>query len=120
MYKVYKKNIIYIYRMEFTQEDYKRIIEKYQKNKKSQREYYHNVRKHNEDFKTKNKERATKYYNENKDKYKENYTKKQELIKSRNLYNYYRKKDKVETFEKNHKEKYDLLIERGIITPTKA
>ena len=38
MYKVYKKNIIYIYRrMEFTTEDYKRIIEKYKNNKKTQK-----------------------------------------------------------------------------------
>ena len=37
--------------MEFSEDDFKRIIEKYQNNKKTQREYYHNVRKHNDDFK---------------------------------------------------------------------
>ena len=118
MYKVYKKNIIYIYRrMEFTTEDYKRIIEKYQNNKKTQREYYHKVRKNNEDFKNKNKERSNNYYNNNKEKYKENYVKKQEYVKSRNLYNYYKKRDNLDVFKEKHPEKYDLLVERKVITP---
>ncbi len=106
--------------MEFTEEDYKRIIDKYHQNKKSQREYYHNVRKHNEDFKNKNKQRASKYYEDNKEKYKENYVKKQELVKSRNLFNYYKKKEDIDTFKEKHKVKYDLLVERGIITPMKV
>ena len=102
--------------MSFTNEEINIMMKKYTETKKTQRDYYHNVRKHNEEFKNKNKERATKYYNDNKEKSREKYIKDKEFISSRNLYNYYRKNNKVDVFEKNHKVKYDLLVSRNVIT----
>ena len=62
----------------------------------------------------KNRERAKEHYNNNKEEKKEKYESDKEFLKSRSLYNYYKKVDKVNKFEEKYPDKVHMLKIRGV------
>ena len=50
-----------------------------------------------------------------KDKKKEKYNENKDFIKAKNLYHYYVKKEKVDSFKEKHEDKFNLLKERNLI-----
>ena len=68
--------------MELTAEEISHIIENYKKKRDREKTYYHSVKKTNEEFIQKNRERATKHYAENKDKKLEKYQQNKEFFRA--------------------------------------
>lgn len=102
--------------MDLTAEQIARILTNYKNKRIRENKYYHEVSKNNEDFKKKNRERAKNHYeNGYKEKKKENYNQNKELLKNKSLYNYYKKKDKIDVFKEKHSEKFQYLVEKGFI-----
>jgi hypothetical protein len=101
--------------MELTAEEISHIIENYKKKRDREKTYYHNVKKIDEEFIKKNRERATKHYAENKDKKLEKYQQNKEFLSARQLFYYYRKNKSVEDFQSKHPDKYTMLKNRGAI-----
>ena len=56
---------------------------------------------------------TNQHYDLNKDRYKEKYENKKELLKARNSYYYYHKKDDMETFRTKYPDRYELLVNDG-------
>jgi hypothetical protein len=102
--------------MDLTAEQIARVLTNYKKKRERETKYYHEVTKNKEDFKVKNRERAKAHYeNGYKEKKKEKYEKDKEFIKTKSLYNYYKRKDNIEKFKEKHEEKYKMLVEKGVI-----
>ena len=99
---------------QFNDEQIKQILNQYAKKRNREKNYYHDNNKDNEEFQIKNRERAKKHYQENKEKKKEKYDNNKEFLKSRQLYYYYRKNDKLDVFQEKYQDKVDLLKKRGI------
>ena len=38
-----------------------------------------------------------------------------EFVKARSLYNYYKKRDKIDTFKEKHEDKYKILTDKGYL-----
>jgi hypothetical protein len=102
--------------MDLTAEQIARILTNYKNKRIRETKYYHEVTKNKEEFKIKNRERAkAHYYNGYKDKKKENYLNNKDFIKTKSLYNYYKRNDKIEIFKDKHEDKYKMLLEKGFI-----
>jgi hypothetical protein len=102
--------------MDLTAEQIAKILTNYKNKRIRENKYYHEVSKNNEDFKNKNRERAKNHYhNGYKEKKKNNYNENKELMKNKSLFNYYKKKDKIDLFKEKHEEKYQYLIDKGFI-----
>ena len=102
--------------MDLTSEQIERILSNYKNKRQRENKYYHDVTKNKEEFKLKNRQRAKAHYeNGYKDKKKEKYQINKELLKSKSLFNYYRKNDKLDIFKEKHEEKYKMLIDKGFI-----
>jgi len=100
---------------ELNESQIQNILKAYKKKRESEIKHYHNVLKNDENFKKKNRERAKKWYENNKDKRKEYYDTNKDFHNAKTLYKYHLKKDNLEYFKLKHKEKYDLLIDKGFI-----
>jgi len=87
-----------------------KILKAYEQKRDREKQYYQEVKKHDEEFIKKNRERAKMHYEVNKDKRKEKYDKNKELNQIKSLYRYYKKKDKIEDFKDKHPEKYTTLL----------
>ena len=102
--------------MDMTAEQIAKVLTNYKNKRIRENNYYHNVTKDKDEFKIKNRERAKAHYNNGyKDKKKENYANNRDLIKTKSLYNYYKKKDNIDKFKEKHQDKYDMLVEKGVI-----
>lgn len=102
--------------MDLTAEQIARILTNYKNKRTRENKYYHEVTKNKEEFKIKNRERAKAHYqNGYKEKKKENYSNNKELLKTKSLFNYYKRNDKIEIFKEKHEEKYKMLVEKGVI-----
>jgi len=102
--------------MDLTAEQIARFLTNYKKKRIRETNYYHNTTKHKEEFKLKNRQRAKDHYeNGYKEKKKENYSNNKELLKTKSLYNYYKKKDMVDKFKEKHEDKYKMLFDKGVI-----
>lgn len=102
--------------MDLTATQIARVLTNYKNKRIRENNYYHNVTKDKEEFKIKNRERAKAHYNNGyKDKKKENYANNRDLIKTKSLYNYYKKTDNIDKFKEKHQDKYDMLVEKGVI-----
>jgi len=100
--------------MDLTAEQIARVLTNYKKKRERESRYYHEVKKNNDDFKIKNRERAKAHYqNGYKEKKKEKYEKEKDIIKTKALFNYYKKNNKIDTFKEKHEEKYQMLIDIG-------
>jgi hypothetical protein len=102
--------------MDLTADQIARILTNYKNKRERENKYYHEVTKNKEEFKIKNRERAKAHYqNGYKDKKKENYNANKDLLKTKSLFNYYKRKDKIESFKEKHEDKYKMLVEKGFI-----
>ena len=102
--------------MDLTEEQIAKVLTNYKNKRNRENKYYHEVTKNKEDFKIKNRERAKNHYdNGYKEKKRENYVNNRDVIKNKSLYNYYKRNDKLEVFKDKHKDKYDMLSEKGLI-----
>jgi hypothetical protein len=102
--------------MDLTATQIARVLTNYKNKRIRENNYYHNVTKDKDEFKIKNRERAKAHYNNGyKDKKKENYANNRDLIKTKSLYNYYKKTDNIDKFKEKHQDKYDMLVEKGVI-----
>jgi len=102
--------------MDLTEEQISKILENYKNKRIRENKYYHEVTKNNEDFIKKNRERAKNHYhNGYKEKKKNNYNDNKEIMKNKSLYNYYKRNDKIEIFKERHKDKYENLMDKGLI-----
>ncbi len=100
--------------MDLTEAQIAKILTDYKKKRERENKYYHEVSKHNEEFKAKNRERAKNHYHTKGKEMKSNqYQENKEFVKARTLYNYYKKKDKIDTFKEKHEEKCKILQEKG-------
>ena len=92
-----------------TDEQINKILSDYKKKQQREKDYYHKVAKHDDDFKLKNRARAKAHYEKNKEVKKEKYKNNTDFLKAKSLYNYYKKNERVEDFKTKHSEKYDLI-----------
>ena len=89
-----------------------KILIQYKNKREREKERYDQI-KDTEDFKNYNRNKSKLHYENNKDMYKERYENKKELLKARNSYYYYKKKNDMEGFQKKHPERYELLLIGG-------
>ena len=102
--------------MDLTPEQIARVLTNYKNKRERENKYYHEVTKNKEEFRIKNRERAKNHYqNGYKEKKKENYNNNKEFLKTKSLFNYYKKNDKIDVFKSKHEDKYKMLLEKGVI-----
>ncbi len=100
--------------MDLTEKQIEKVLTDYKKKRERENKYYHEVSKHNEEFKSKNRERAKNHYHKKgKDMKKNQYEDNKEFVKARSLYNYYKKNNNLEKFKEKHECKCKILIEKG-------
>ena len=100
--------------MDLTESQIEKILTDYKKKRERENKYYHEVSKHDEEFKAKNRERAKNHYHsKGKDMKSNQYQENKEFVKARSLYNYYKKRDKLDVFKEKHEEKCKILEEKG-------
>jgi len=101
--------------MDLTEAQIAKVLIDYKKKRERENKYYHEVKKHDEEFKAKNRERAKNHYHKvGKDMKCNQYQNNKEFVKARSLYNYYNKNNNLEKFKEKHQEKCKILAERGI------
>ena len=87
----------------YSDEQINKILTNYKNKRERENKYDHEVTKHNEDSKMKNRERARAHYHRiGKDMKKDNYENNKEMRKAKALYNYYKKNDKIDLFIEKH------------------
>jgi short subunit dehydrogenase-like uncharacterized protein len=96
--------------MNYTDNEIKSIIEKYEKSKKYNKEYYHKKYKGDDDFRENRRQRAKEYYLQNPQKKKEYYEKTKERQNTLNNWRYAVSVGKEDRFKK----KYSLLYDKYI------
>ena len=101
--------------MELSQEQIDIIIQNYKKKRHREKEYYHKVKKTDEEFILKNRERAKNHYEAHKETKSILYQKNKDFLSSRQLYYYYKRKDNLKTFETKHPLKYQIMVNKGYI-----
>ncbi len=92
------------------------VLLKYKNKRNREKKYYNEVLKNNDNFKIKNKLNSATWYSNNKDKKKDYYLNNKEEIKLKSQFNYYKKNDKLQILKNKYPEKYDLMVEKGLIT----
>ena len=98
----------------FTEEQIQHILKLYKQNKEKNKANYEKV-KDTEEFKTKNRQRAKEHYHNNKHLKQNHYMVNKELIKARNSYRYYMKRDRVEEFKEKYPLRYEKLVHSNYI-----
>jgi len=102
--------------MDLTAEQIARLLTNYKNKRIRENKYYHEVTKNKEEFKIKNRERAkAHYHNGYKEKKRENYSNNKDVLQMKSLYNYYKRKDKIDIFKEKHEDKFKMLSEKGLI-----
>ena len=94
-----------------------KLLSNYKKKKEYDYQIYHNEKKLNPEFMKKNRERANKHYHNNKLERKEYYEKNKDLHKCKNLYYYYKNRDRLEEFKDKYEDKYNILVSMEFIKP---
>ena len=101
--------------IDFTEQEISDILEKYKNKKKRDKERYDKI-KDTEEFKTKNRENAKKYYDKmGKDEKQKYYNENKEYIKIRNKFYYYKKRDRIQHFINQFPNEYELLVKKKYI-----
>lgn len=99
---------------EYTETQINKILTDYKNRRLRDKMRYENI-KDDEEFKIKNRQRAKLHYEKNKDKRKEKYIENNDLMKARNSYYYYKKKDKLDVLETKFPDRWNLLVNNGYI-----
>jgi len=95
--------------MTFDDQQINKILNQYKKTRERERKYYHEVKKTNEDFVNKNRERAKNHYETNKENKKQEYQEKKDFYKCKSLYYYYKRNGKSEDFSTKFPDKMEIL-----------
>ncbi len=101
--------------MDLTDEQIQKIIEQHKRRRAYDKERYHAVLKNDTAFVEKNRERARKHYEENAQKKLDNYAQNKDYLSARASYRYYMKTNRAELFKDKHPDKYQILVDRGVI-----
>ena len=102
--------------MEYSSAQIEQILKSYKMKREREIKYYHEVKKFDEEYINKNRERAKKHYqNGYKEKKKEYYESNKVLMNAKASYKYYVKNDKVDKFKEKYNDRYELLINSGFI-----
>ncbi len=101
--------------MDFTEEEIQKILLKYKKSIKYNKDKYHNERKFDENFMEKNRMRAKDHYKRNKDQKLEYYKKNKEELNMKQRYRYYKKMDRIEKFQEKFPNDFKRLTDIGFI-----
>lgn len=99
-----------------TDEYIQKLVTDHKKKLQYHRDRYNTIRKHDETFMKKNRDRAKVHYENNKEKKKEYYESNKVLMNAKASYKYYLKNDKVDKFKEKYNDRYELLINSGFIT----
>ena len=91
------------------------VLLKYKNKRNREKKYYDEVLKNNDNFKIKNKQNSKLWYENNKDKKKEYYLNNKEDLKLKNQLYYYKKNDKLDILKTKYPDKYDLMVDKGLI-----
>ena len=97
-----------------TSEQIEKILNNYKAKKEREHKYYHAVKKTDENFIQKNRERAKAHYSNNKHVKKEKYEADKDYLRAKSLYNYYKKQGTLEKFSEKHPEKDKMIKQRGV------
>jgi len=100
---------------EFTESQINKILSDYKNRRIRDRMRYETI-KDDTEFKIKNRQRAKLHYEQNKDKRKEKYIENNDLMKARNSYYYYKKKDKLDILQSKYPDRWQLLLDKGYIS----
>lgn len=95
--------------MEYSDEQIQHILNSYKCRREKDKINYEK-KKINPEFVEKNRQRAREHYQLTKEKRKINYIQTKELQQAKSCYHYYKKLDKLDTFQDKHPEKYEKLI----------
>lgn len=98
--------------MEYSENEIQHILKLYKQRREKDKERYDKI-KDTEEFKIKNRQRASEHYHKNKQTKKDSYQKNKEFIKCRNSYNYYAKLNREEEFKKKFPDKYLTLVDHN-------
>lgn len=93
-----------------------KIIEQFKKKKANEYYNYHNKYKLDEKYMIKNKQRAKEHYDNNKEKRANEYSRNKEFLKARSSYNYYKKTNNLDKFQKKFPDRVKLLKEHANLT----
>ena len=93
--------------------DINKLVRQYKTMREREHKYYHEVRKNDEAFIMKNRERAKNHYLSNKDKKKTEYDQNPEFYKHKALYYYYKRNGKTDTFKEKFPEKVQVLVDNN-------
>ena len=104
--------------MEFSDEQIKQILERYKKSIQYNRDRYNTLRKHDEEYQKKNRERSKIHYDSHKDEKKQYYLDNREDINLKQKYRYYKNKDDLEAYKERFPDDYQKLVEMGFIKIT--
>ena len=76
-----------------------KLLDNYKKRIENDRIKYHTIKKLNPEFMESNRKRAKEHYEKNKEKKKQKYEDNKEIHKSKNLYGYYKRNNKLDSFK---------------------
>tara|TARA_Y100001963_G_scaffold144788_1_gene217387 strand:- start:209 stop:511 length:303 start_codon:yes stop_codon:yes gene_type:complete len=88
---------------------------KYKNKRNREIKYYNEVLKNNDNFKIKNRQNSKSWYDNNKDKKKNYYLNNKEDLKLKSSFNYYKKNDKLDILKNKNPDKYQLMVDKGLI-----
>jgi hypothetical protein len=101
--------------MEFNDNDIQHILKLYKQRREKDKEKYDKI-KDTEEFKIKNRARAKEHYHNNKHLKQNHYNENKELIKARNSYQYYKKRDRIDDYKNKYPERYMMLVDNNYIS----
>tara|TARA_R110000782_G_scaffold148703_2_gene241433 strand:- start:39 stop:350 length:312 start_codon:yes stop_codon:yes gene_type:complete len=92
----------------------KKVLEQYEKKRLKEKERYQLI-KDTDEFKVKNRERASNYYEKNKQNKKDKYDQDKDFLGARSQYYYYKKNERLDIFKEKYPNKVELLSQRNIV-----
>tara|TARA_A100000171_G_C2138793_1_gene152752 strand:- start:619 stop:918 length:300 start_codon:yes stop_codon:yes gene_type:complete len=93
--------------MDFTDEQIKTALKRYQKNREYQRNYYRNKYQNDINYREKSKELSKNYYYNNIEKKKEKYNLQKEFLQAQRRFRYWKNKNDIDTFIKKYPDDYN-------------
>ena len=99
---------------QLTDDDIKKMVEFYKKQKERDRKRYE-IRRQNPEFMERNRQRARAHYQANKEAKKLKYENNKEFIGSRALLYYYKQNDRVSEFIDKFPDKVKILEKYGLV-----
>jgi hypothetical protein len=100
---------------EYSEEQIQNILTSYKNKREKEKERYDKI-KGTEEFKIANRQRAKNYYQTNKELKKEKYENNKTMIRAKNSYYYYKRKNDIEKFKEKFPDRYNTLLISGYLS----